>query len=241
MKFIQASTILFLCSCSNLEDLPERVDRLRAIGVAADQPVYKASSEDSQQSGTLTFYLASPSDIPLEVEALELESEQLELKNVAVNDIKKYAEMNILSVSAAFDIPQESSLVFFPLGYSSLEYAIRFSQESDEERLRGKVKIYPVNNTPDIEQSVQIQITYPNKDDGIDPGKTDLKAELSNTTDEHYRISWLVADGKIEKIRSIETEWEEYSGDRKTIIATVRGLESLNFHYHAIDINLKAD
>lgn len=237
MKFVLLMHTLTLMACTQIENVPEKVDKLRAFGVSTDQTVYTPSS-DGSDSGTLTFYIATPSDTPIEVFPIDLETEQMELYDVTINDPDEYSELNIFTITASFYLPAASEIPSFPLGYVALEYAMGIQQgDEDVERVRGKIKVYPAETAPTVE-GVQINILSPEEGGQIRPGKTELQADITNTFDESYRVSWLVADGEIEQYRAIETTWEGYTTQTKTVIATVRGLETWNFAYTVLDVDV---
>ena len=126
-----------------------------------------------------------------------------------------------------------------PDGSSAIAYAMRFTQGGEEERVRGKIKLYPADSPSLSLTKPSVSITSPVANSETAGGTVQLKASLTKSMEESYRISWFVADGEIPKRRAAETDWENMGGGNKTIIVTIRGLQSWNFAIDKLDTIIK--
>jgi len=223
-------------ACSQLDNTPEKVDQLRAIGLATDSAAYTYSTEETPVIAGLTFYLASDRKTDLDYTQIQVEGEQLQLVDLQV-DFEDYSRLRIFQVRATARLPLASELRFSDNDdTTSVAYALLFRQDGQEERFRGRIKIYRPDS-PKLQQvKPNISIVSPSNGSRVPAAPLTLKAELSNTSDEPYRISWLVAEGVIEKHRAIETKWKEFGASPQTIIVTMRGLDSWNFDFDVIEL-----
>ncbi|SMF83010.1 hypothetical protein [Pseudobacteriovorax antillogorgiicola] len=238
LRYILLLSLAVFASCSEVENTPEKVDKLRAIGVATDSPYYEPG-----MTVTLTFILATPVLEDISVAEVTLEDElQLALSNISLPTPDDKSELRLYTVTADATLPLAGDLDFATFdGTANIAYALIFSQGAEEERVRGSIKIYPAGGSPtNVSGLPSIEITSPSENSTIGGGTVDLVASLDEKgSDENFRISWFVADGVIEKNRSIETEWEEMSAGTKTIIATARGLTSGTFAYDVIEATIE--
>lgn len=85
--FIASVALLFLSSgfgCSDEDDRPERVDKLRAIVVTNDNPAYVYNDENGGAVANLEFILVSPSADPVVATPTALDEARLSLTQVSV-------------------------------------------------------------------------------------------------------------------------------------------------------------
>ena len=173
------------------------------------------------------FYKEEKEDI--EVSEITLENEvQMTLSTPSVSFVD-YTDFRFYTITATSTIPLQSDLEFTSFdNTSTASYALLVRQGNEEERIKGRVKIYQPGESI-VKPSISIE--SPNAADSLNSGTIALTAALTTENDENYRIGWFVTAGKIEKRRGLETEWEEVSSGTRTIIVTVRGLDSGNFHH----------
>ena len=235
MKYFFISVLILALSCDDAENTPELIDKLRAIGVEADQGSYTYSTAEAAVTATLTFYLASNDTSDLVVQELSLDDEeQLSLSEPVVTFDDK-TDFRIYFITVTAQIPTEDLLEFDDNGEAVIAYALGVSQGSEEERIKGRVKVYQ----PGVSVAKpSIAITSPLDGGEAGGGLVNLTAELSAEYDENYRISWFVSSGVILKRRAIETEWEDMASGTRTILVTARGLSSGNFTYNIIEANI---
>lgn len=232
--------IVFLTGCNDIESRPELVSKLRTIGVQVDRLNYIPSSETQPQTGRATFFFAAP-----------LGGEQLNITPSEKRDTvfvpltfadpepaQVYADFRILAVSAEFIIPTGDLLGFqgdFDFSYFDIGQSFRLG--NDEEQVQYRVKVYRdltvvpeeiVGPEPeDVNNWTQIAITAPAVGAAVPAGTVELAAKLSSEqVADRYRISWLVGAGEIGRNRNISTEWEEVPAGKRSVIVSVRGLDS---------------
>lgn len=235
MKRVCLVFAIFLLSCNPIENTPELVDRLRAFGVSTQKAAY--STDAAETDIELTFYLVSNRQTDLLVEELEVEVGQLIVQDWEIKEPDDFSRLRIFEVIVSAKLPKLEELQFSEADdTASVPYAMLFSQDGEQERVRGRIKIYRPSDPRLGQEKPVIKIVNPQNAEQLSGSSVMLKAKLEDISDQSYRISWLVSDGKIAKPRAIETEWEEFSANSQTIIVTFRGLDSWNFAYDVVDI-----
>lgn len=237
--FFPIIAALSLGSCDDFPNKPELLNKFRMMGVGFDDPSYTYSTDTETVTATLSFYIASPKDNEISAENLDIESPQVDLTFGESELIEEKATLNIYKIDATATLPTLNLLIFNPeeKNTATVFYAAILKQGDEEERVLGKIKIY----TPDVAAGSTvlvptIDITSHSENDTISPGEITLKSELSDLIDEPYRTSWLVNSGVVAEFRRRETQWSEIGKGEKTVITTVRGLDTFNFNYKAIDL-----
>ncbi|MFW7381517.1 MAG: hypothetical protein ACOH5I_22100 [Oligoflexus sp.] len=232
--------ISFLCfACNPMDNTPELVEGLRAFGVGTSEAAYTYSTDASVETIELTFYLASNLEGELEVEDLSLEPDQLQLSDMVIPTPEEYSRLRVFKVQFTSEMPRLEDLQFPEANdTASVSYAMKFNQGGEEELVRGRIKVYRPEKSNELRGlgSPVVDIVAPLDASQLVGEELTLKAEVSNPRDEATRLSWLVAEGKIERPRAAETEWKDVGPGSQTIIVTVRGLDSWNFHYDVVDI-----
>lgn len=232
-------SLVFVAACGDMiENNPERIEKLRAIGVAADQAVYTFSTPDASVAATLSFFVATNLKEDIEVSNTSLENvTQLTLGEPTVS-FEDYEQLRLYRIDVSTTMPLQEELSFGFDGNSQAYYALLVRQGGEEERIRGRLKIYPPTVAEGLNWTLpSISISNPQQDASTTAGTVNLKAELTPGAEENYRISWFVAEGEIEQNRKIETEWQGVGAGRKTVIVTARGLNTLSFAYDVIEFD----
>ena len=244
MKILLLFSLLASLSCNDIDNHPERIEKLRAIGVETEQPAYSFSTADTVNSVSLTFYLLSNQKTDVTSESVSLEinktltSPQVTLENITTA-YEDYNQLRLIRITATATIPTEDQLVFSKTdNTASISYALIINQGAEQEKVRGNVKIYRPDAIASIAKPT-VSITSPLANTAIPAGTINLKAETTNTNDESLRISWFVGDGEIEKRRATEAEWINMTGGVKTMVVTARGLKSWNFAYSVIETTVQ--
>ena len=224
-------------ACQDMDNFPERVDKLRAIGVRLDKGSYVPSTSDSAQTITLTFILSSPDkNAAMTPSPVSLEGGVfLDIPSVTEVASEDFEQLRVSSFQAVAAIPPAENLFFDEEGVALVSYGYQFSQGGEVEIVRGRVKIYKVD--PELSPP-KISISSPSAADSTAAAAAVLKAEVSNTTEEPYRIGWFVAEGEVPQRRALEADWEKVTPGVKTVIVTVRGLRNFGFDYQALDVTL---
>jgi hypothetical protein len=241
MKHLLFILSLMSVACNSMEDSPEKIDKLRALGVDTDQVGYSPSTADNQVTANLTFYLASVAETELNWQYLTLENEnQITLSEPQITS-EDHPRLQLYRVTTTASIPTLEELDFSEVDNTArIYYALGFTQGAEEERVRGQLKIYRADDprlTSLTEPSISITSPTPNSESPV--GTIPLQAELTNQTPElDYRVNWFVTEGKIAEPNSTESEWEQMSAGDHTIIVTVRGLDTVTYDLDLITITL---
>lgn len=239
-KFLLILNLFLAVSCDDFPNTPELIDKFRTMGVGLADPSYTYSTDSTPVTAALSFYFATPSDASITADNVEVDSQTIELTFSAPVLVEAKATLNIYKVDATANIPVESALIFNPAeeDTATVSYAAIFLQGSEEERVFGKIRIY----RPTVASSSEVTtptatILEPVDGDSVS-GSIELSGEVGNKIVESYRSSWLVSSGTIEKFRDREAEWVDAKKGSQTVIFTVRGLDSFNFNYTAIDVTV---
>lgn len=240
MTALIVSLVMFMTSCDDFPNSPELVDKFRTIGVGYDKPSYTYSTESIPSVAQLSFYFATPSKEAITFENKVIQSPALPLTFGTAELVEEKAALNIYRVTATAILPTADLLFFNPEADNTADvlYAAQFSQGDEEEQVLGRIKIYQ----PDAAASGDIitpsvNIISQSEGDTVSGETVTLEGEVDNkVVDESYRTGWLVSSGTIENIRKRESEWTEFETGPNTVIMTVRGLNTYNFNYIAIDV-----
>ena len=232
----------FLLGCDDFPNTPELANKLRTMGVGSDEPAYTYSTDNTESVAKLSFYFATPDKAELSSENFQIEAVTIPLEFSDAELVEEKASLNIYKINATAVVPPATQLIFNPVedNTATVSYAAVFRQGQEEEIVFGKIRVY----SPEVASSGEIKIptvTITNRKEGdkVKAGTIALKGEVGNKIEESYRTGWLVSTGKIEDFRKREADWEEASKGETTVIMTVRGLESYNFNYQAIDITIE--
>lgn len=228
MKRLLTSILLVLSSCNNIESYPERIDKLRAIGVDTPEASYNYTTDPI----TLTFLLLSPSNSTLTASIDDPdESSVMSLGTPNVQSPEAVGNLFLYRVEVSATFPSEELMENNGDFGTKAYYGVRFTQDNEIERVKGSINAFN-SGIEALFSEPSISISEPTADGSASLGsKVDLKAETTTGSNENYRLSWFVSSGKVEKYRADETEWEPEATGSQAIIATVRGLSSGSFSY----------
>lgn len=237
--------LLFAITCISCDDFPnnpELIDKFRTIGVGLKEASYTYSTDGDPRRAELSFYFATPSTKPITSDNLEIVTgAKLLTFSDPVLEIEK-SKLNIYRIDATAEIPQKDELFFNPddENTATINYSAIFTQDIEEERVFGKIRIYESAKATDGSVTAPT-VTIKNRTEGdaLSGDKIELKAEVGNKISESYRTAWLVSSGEVKEYRKREVEWEKPKKGKATIILTVRGLTSYNFDFEAIDVTIK--
>ncbi len=229
-------TLLFNLSCNAIGDHPERIDKLRAIGVDTDQANYSFSeSGQTAKTATLSFLLLTKDAAPV-VSSLVADSGYAALSELTQTE-ESFAEMRLIRINAKITIPTEAeALLFDDDGSALLPYALRIVQGDEEELIRSRLRVLKEGDAKLSFSKPSVNLDELKAKAPLASGTINLLANITKTQDEPYRVSWFVADGEIEKRRAEDAEWTKVGAGTKTLVVTVRGLDSLRFSYAVVDL-----
>lgn len=226
-------------SCSGIDENPERIDKLRAIGVDTDQASYSFAEEGQPEtSATLSFLLLTKDPAPVTV-ALVDDGAYAPLADIAQTE-EIFAEMRLVRVTAKLVIPSQAQTVLFDEDGSGLvPFALRIVQGSEEELIRSRLRIYQADDPRLALGKPTITLSTLQSKAPLPAGTIPLIADVTKTQDEAYRLSWFVAEGEIDQRRAEDAEWKDVTPGVKTVLVTIRGLDSLQFAYAVVDIAVR--
>ena len=137
MKLIITLTFgLLLLACNDQDNTPERIDKLRAIGLQPDLAAYTYSTADTTQAANLTFYLLTNNKtdgIGIESAAVENEKSQLTLSHVSTAE-EDLAELRLYTITFSTNLPTAEQVTVDQDGSAAVAYGMRFIQGLEDEK-----------------------------------------------------------------------------------------------------------
>lgn len=216
-----------LVSCSDDEERPETITKLRALGVAQTPTSIKPGDQV-----TLTFYLAGQPQLNLTAQpsldsmarygqAVLVTPVDAAPSETPVGPLSLYTYR--VSLTATNDATTNASIQ--TKGLARLRYKVNFSAGSgDSESVVGDTLVYPMG-APQLEwQPPTISIDRPTQEAAS--GSMALEGTVNSNGKETNRVGWFVSAGKIKNRKSRSTEWQDAPRGTQAVFFTVRGAKS---------------
>ncbi len=228
----------------------ERVNKLRAIGVATNPVVLAAPAPGATGSVELTVFAAlpkggtvnaapfvdevSPYGIPLQISL-----------DPATAATQSFAALDVYSVKATATVgpltPQQEAILQGEreqgLGKLTMRYAVKLDSGDESETIVGNILVYPAAAPETSFQPLTVTIAEPLANATISTGpKQSLSGSIAKPQEENIKIGWFVSSGKVNNRRARETKWEPVDAGSQTVIMTARGLRSGSFAMKAVDV-----
>jgi hypothetical protein len=231
--------------CDGDSERPEKLDKLRGLGVQAT-PLVASPSVDGETPKTveLTVYASLPIGQTATVAAYADEESFLSVNTpadqIAVDEASikydEYPGLQIMSFKAKVPVPTASDMARFG-GSGNVRYGFVLNAGDEEEKMVGNFLVYP-------EDAPQLAWTNPDAavsapiDGGTvsSGGESDLKADLADPNGEDLKVGWYVTSGEIKNRRARNTIWKEPDAGPQTVILTVRGRQSRGFAMKAFSV-----
>ncbi len=237
--------LLALCiACGGGDSRPEKIEKLRAIGVATSPIIQTPSTPDSPKTATITFYAAAPFGKnfevrPFEVNAINPLTPGITIKAGSIK-YQDFSQFRIFSVQASAVVPQESaslSALLAERGSTTYRFGIKLKNGEEEEKIVADLIVAAKDQAPTDIKTTKITILTPIDKSQISTETLQLRANIEDTNEgETYKIAWFVSSGQVKNRRAIETELKEAQAGPVTILVTVRGSKSGTFAYSAVDV-----
>jgi len=232
-------------------DRQEVIDKLRTLGVTANPPLTEPSvAGQAPKTVELTIFAAMPLGQTATLTAFKdsagasngalilQESEITILPDPAV--YTDYNGIRIYSAKARITIPIAAAFgkgAALPVLGAQLRYGLKIIGPSNSEQVIADIPVYPTG-APELKwQTPSIAITQPV--DGATvaiKGGVDVKATVTNPTNEPIKIGWFVTAGQIANRRAAETSWSVKAQGTQTILVTIHGLNTRGFALKAITV-----
>jgi len=230
--------IVAISSCSDEGERPEKINKLRAIGV--EQSPVAAKPGDTVQ---LTFYLAGPSQMVLTPRVL-IDSNARYGTPVSVTPLDQNVSENVVgplslySYKATVSVPNDAStgVRLAAQGYVRLRYNVAFSQGTDEESIVGDTIVYAPNSPQLNWTAPTIAITKPAPT--ASAGTVELDGNIDASGTESNRVSWFVSGGKVKNRRAKTTSWQDAPKGSQAIFMTVRGTKTGAFALQSLAVTI---
>jgi hypothetical protein len=255
LKFRPAILTALICSnliasCNEDEDnLPERITKLRAIGVSASPLAVTAPAPGATTQVELTAFAATPKGQTVNAStfldeasmyatpiaaAISVDSEALEAK----------AALDIYSVKATATIgplnERQIAQLAIPGGKLVFRYGIRLKSGEESEDIVGNIVAYAPGSAALNYQALAVNISEPTLDATLGTGEGQpLIGDVVKPQSENIKLSWFVSSGKVKNRRARDTKWEPVDTGQQTVILTARGLVSGSFAMKAIDVKIE--
>ena len=234
--------LLMVSGCSDNEERPETVNKLRALGVA-QEPV-NAMPGDTVE---LTYYLAAPPALQLTATASLDDDARYSLPIVvtpkdAAPIETNYGALSLYSYKASLVIPATTAITSQLLvrGFARVRSDVKFSTDSgDSEVVVADTIIYAQGASQLGWTAPTIDIVKPDATGSA--GNLDIEGSIVSTGDETNRVSWFVSSGKVKNRRAKISTWENASSGSQTLFLTARGTKSGAFAIKALNVSLSGD
>ncbi|MEY4630798.1 MAG: hypothetical protein RIQ81_918 [Pseudomonadota bacterium] len=238
---------VFLSSCGDDEDnRPERISKLRAIGVASSPLVGSAPAPGATTQVELTAYAALPKGQTVTATSfIDDDARYATPVVVQVNNnsqtVESKAALDIYSVKATATIGPLTELQQAQLAISGgkllFRYGIRLEAGDESEDIVGNILVYPPGAEALTYQPIDVTINEPtiNATLGTGPDQP-LVGDVIKAQQENVKVSWFVSSGKVKNRRARDTKWEPVVAGPQTVILTARGLASGSFVMKVADI-----
>ena len=218
--------VILTGACGNSSERPEKVTKLRAIGV--EQTPVNAKVGDTVQ---LTFYLlgkpqtALSSEVLLDTKApysVPAALTPIDLAPVETN----VGPLSLYSYRASITVPEipAISASIAKAGIARLRYQVKFNSTDDDENVVGDTLIYPDGSPALAWTAPAIAITKPTSTAAA--GSLDLEGTIESAGLETNRVSWFVSSGQVKNRRAKTTIWQDAESGVQTVVMTVRGTKS---------------
>lgn len=219
--------IFMLTACSDTDDPFERVQKLRALGVA---PTPIALAPQPGANFMLTVYAAVPLGglVTAEPSLDDASRYALSVPVSLVPGSESYTEHSTFRLfQARFVMPVPPLEIPSDRGFLALRYAIMLRSEGEEEKIVGNTTLYPQGSPALGWQPPTASIATPLDGNIENKQKIELKANFSSQIEgDNLRMSWFVTSGNLRNRRAKETIWEKAGSGPQSVILTVRGLKS---------------
>ncbi len=227
-------------SCDDAADRFEAVNKLRALGVAANPVVGTAAS-----TVALTIYAAVPLGQSVTVEPFVDDASKFAPPvTLAVEPgseaYEEHTQFRIFSLRATLTVPPIVPIPPAP-GFARLRYGITFRAGGEVEKIVGTFLVYPAGD-PAIARfgsGFAVDITAPTQGATVSDDEAPMIASIHNPAGEKVRVGWYVSSGKVKNRRARATNWltKDVKGS-ETVLLTARGLSSGAFALKAYDVNV---
>lgn len=253
------ATVLFsgMSACRDDREPPEKIDKLRSLGVASNPVTLQPSTADSPRTFELTVYAALPKGQTVQAEALKDTSTSNTI-SILISKVpdseqldEQYEKLNIFSAKFTGEVPSNDLLHLNDIKkFASLRYRIKLTAGSESEDIVGNVVVY-AEGSPQLQwQPFALELIEPVAAGATASATSDtaLKSQLSGSstdgstggaTRETARMSWFVTDGTVKDRRGKETIWKTGASGKHMVIATARGRKSGSFDLKVTQVDVK--
>lgn len=234
-------------SCSDEENRPELVDKLKAIGVKANPAISTGSSPSESKKVRLTVYVlllkeqtissvtafkddSSKFSIPLDPSLGEL---TILTETASYSD---FGPLKLYSIEAEALVPQAALIPFKAYnGVAKIRYGIQIIDSLGErEDIVGDFLLLEEGdeNLAWNDSTPSIAFVKPEKDSGFSPGTDlDIQVKITKPRDEVIKVGWFVSSGKVKNFRDNTTVWEEPGSGEQALFVTVYAPKSKFFDF----------
>ncbi len=227
----------------------ERIDKLRAIGLASNPVVLSAPVPGSSGTVELTAFAALPAGSTVTATSFLDDASAYAPPVTVVMDstsesTQQLGALDLYSVKGTVTVgpltPEQQAILAAPSGKLTLRYGIRLEAGEESEDIVGNILVYPAGSEESAYQTVSVSVAEPvaNATIGSGPDQV-LSGSITKPQPENIKVSWFVSSGKVTNRRAKETKWEPQSSGTQTVIMTARGMKSGSFALQAVDVTVE--
>ncbi len=230
----------FVVGCGESQERPEVIDKLRAIGVAAQPSVVVPSTATTPQVVKLTLHALLPSGQQVDSVQPYIDEDArfsslatdlvVDANTLSYEDV---GQLRYFKVDATFTAPTAEILQAAGGEMVRLRYGLDVVAGAESERVVGDVLMVPPDSVALSWQPVTVKITTPETAGAMLTDGATLSMTTTNSDGDSVKSGWYVSSGEIKNRRARNTSWEKPKAGDGVVIATARGSKSRSF---AIDV-----
>ncbi len=248
--FFAAGCIFYSCGPMG-EDMPrqEVLTSLRMLGTQSENAAYEIPALPSTDvMATVSIYAASPKDLEVKLESWQpdgklggvlLASQDSVSVVTPVMTKEKKGALNIYTGTVKVKIPPAALWTKFPDGGGKLAFGVKLSSSAETEYGLGNILAYPAGAAQFAWKAPNLELTAPTVFTATKNKELDLVLKSDPSQNEDLLFGWFVSSGQIAGRRSKETSWTPDISGTQTIIATVRGRDSLTFAWKVFTVEVQ--
>lgn len=251
VQVVSVSATLALSACGGFDTDPDRqevLDRLRALGAQASTLVQTLPKTPGALA-SLTLFAALPEGATLSAQpqdapfprgqGLPLKGSQVSVDPLGIT-YEDHKGFRLARVKVSAQLPTASAMARFDDGGGEVWYRVDLVSGERTERVEGAFLAYPEGAAPLQWQAPVLTLANPTAGartalyDGVN-----LKLAATNPVQELLLPGWFVPGGLVRNRRSSETVWFPKEAGSYTVIATVRGRDTLGFDLKVVDVTVE--
>ncbi|MCB9228902.1 MAG: hypothetical protein H6618_04755 [Deltaproteobacteria bacterium] len=219
-------------SCNRDDDPPERVNKLRGVGIRADSPVVSGAAVVGLE---IVALLPSERNISLSEAYLDEETPEALRLTMTLNEdgnLSSYGALSLYRQTGTVSVPAPTAAISEAMnGVVRFRYGVRLrADDGKEEVMLGDVLSVAADSEALGWTAHQLTLDSPDEGNGRQAPLA-LKASLTKSVDEPVKLFWYVSSGTIKSPVAPETEWRDAAPGEQTLLLAIYPKKSRFFQW----------